>query len=102
MALHGTSSSPRSELDADKVDNRLGQDVVRIQDDGLIYPGPEGTDPVWNGAMLMPLATFLLEITENYHDGYKEMKAAGHNIPEPYFFTVPKGGCVSILLLEAG
>lgn len=102
MALHGTGSSPRPESDADKVDNRLGQDVVRIQEDGLIYPGPEGTDPVWNGAMLMPLATFLLEITENYHDGYEEMKAAGHNIPEPYFLTVPKGGCVSILLLEAG
>lgn len=102
MAMHGTSSSPSSESDADKVDNHLGQDVVRVQDDGLIYPGPEGSDPCWNGAMLMPHATFLLEITENYHDGYEEMKAAGHDVPEPYFFTVPKGGYVSVLLLETG
>lgn len=102
MAMHATSSGQTSESDADKEDNRLGQDVVRVQEDGLIYPGPEGTDPVWNGAMMMPHATFLLEITGNYHDGYEEQKAAGHNVPEPYFFTVPKGGYVSILLLEAG
>ncbi|KAI7776168.1 hypothetical protein LA080_005740 [Diaporthe eres] len=89
MAMHATSSSPSS--DDDTVDNRLGQDVVRVQEDGLIYPGPEGTDSVWNGAILMPLATFLLDITENYHDVYEEQKAAGHDLPEPYFLTVPKG-----------
>lgn len=95
MAMHATSSSPSS--DDDKVDNRLGQDVVRVQEDGLVYPGPEGTDSVWNGAMLMPLATFLLDITENYHDVYEEQKAAGHYLPEPYFFTVPKGGlCLNL------
>lgn len=95
MAMHATSSSPSS--DDDKVDNRLGQDVVRVQEDGLIYPGPEGTDSVWNGAMLMPLATFLLDITENYHDVYEEQKAAGHDLPEPYFLTVPKGGlCLNL------
>lgn len=101
MAMHATSSEPSSESDVDKEDNRLGQDVVRVQEDGLVYPGPEGNDPVWNGAMMMPHATFLLEITENYYDGYEEQKAAGHNVPEPYFFTVPKGGYVSILLLQA-
>ncbi|KAL2279718.1 hypothetical protein FJTKL_13259 [Diaporthe vaccinii] len=99
MAMHATSSSPSS--DDDTVDNRLGQDVVRVQEDGLIYPGPEGTDSVWNGAILMPLATFLLDITENYHDVYEEQKAAGHDLPEPYFLTVPKGLRIpSTLLLD--
>lgn len=102
MAMHGTSSGQSPELDADKEDNRLGQDVVRVQEDGLIYPGPEGNDPVWNGAMMMPHATFLLEITENYYDGYEEQKAAGHDVPEPYLFTVPKGKYLSMFLLQAG
>ncbi|KAI3398676.1 hypothetical protein diail_8715 [Diaporthe ilicicola] len=96
MAMHGSRmsefiSSPPLESDAAEQGNLLPQDIVRIQEDGLVYPGPEGNDPVCNGAMLMPHATFLLEISQNYYDCYEEQKAAGRNVPEPYFFTVPKG-----------
>lgn len=104
MAMHGSvfSSSSKSSVDAAEYDNLLGQDVVRVQEDGLVYPGPEGNDPVWNGAWMMPHATFLLEITDNYLDNYVERKSAGHDVPEPYFFTVPKGGYSNLLLLQTG
>lgn len=106
MAMHGCRLPPGPDdltppLSAVEQDNLLGADAVRVQDDGLVYPGPVGTDPVWSGAMLMPQATFLLEITGNYHDFYEEQKAAGRDVPEPYFFTVPKGERCPTLLLRA-
>lgn len=106
MAMHGSRMPPVPDdltppLSAVEQDDLLEADAVRIQDDGLVYPGPVGTDPVWSGAMLMPQATFLLEITGNFHDFYEEQKAAGRDVPEPYFFTVPKGECCSTLLLRA-
>lgn len=96
--MNGFLGSPITDLGAAEQDNLLGQDVVRVQEDEIAYPGPKGNDPVWNGAMLMTHATLLLEITENYHDFYEEQKAAGRNIQEPYFFIVPKGEYVSPLL----
>lgn len=97
MALHGSPvngflGNLTSHLDAVEKDNLIGRDVVRVQEDGLVYPGPMSNDTVWNGAMLMPHTPFLLESTDNNIDHYEEQKAAGRDLPEPYFFTVPKGG----------
>lgn len=100
MAMHGSDLSSGS--DAAEEDNLLGQDVVRVQEDGLVYPGPKGNDSVWNGALMMPHATFLLELTDNYLDNYVARKSVGRDVPEPYFFTVPKGGYLNLVLLQAG
>lgn len=98
MALH--ASGKNEPLDAVERVMRSGSDVVREQEDGLVYPGPQGNDSVWNGALMLPLAPFLFDITDNMHDWYQEQKAAGRNVPEPYFLTVPKGGHHSSLLLQ--
>lgn len=97
MAMHGSlkcarHDSPISDLEAAEEENLLAQDFVRIQEDGLVYPGPKGNERVWNGASLHPHAVFLLERTHNYHDFYEEQKAAGRNVLEPYFLTVPRVG----------
>lgn len=89
-----------SHLDAIEQDMRSGRDVVRVQEDGLVHPSPQGNDRVWNGAMLFPLAPGLFEFTDNDYEFYEEQKAAGRLVSEPYFLTIPKGGYPSTLLQE--